>query len=571
MGVVITGTLLTIFLNLRKKGDSEAEDYDVLGHEAQDNPFVKPIFPPDLKAFLKKPLSETFDQIWNGDTNAAGLTLLQTVAAGIPAKVYAATKKAGAEAYDVSVNLPPQGVLSASADNPTSARPGQVLLNYTIASCEVSFRTPIPVLTDPSWQLDVDAVVAISSPVPLLPCTLTPTAALTAQNPNIVPENDTAEIGEYLSILETSLGLPGFLDASAYGADLSQSLPLKKLSPLTDALAKASQPLQQLGFLLFSAEVVPNPNRLVLRITHPIDAAPKVWNAAVPQGPTLTTPPVLGLSRSQVPSGAATAVTVTGTHFGESQMNQLTIEWTDTTSGQLTESDIEYRVAATGSTPSGTITPKTLARSPGDNRNTFTKTGLVKNTKYEFRVRDADFLTYTHYSDWLAITTADTDTVDLYLSGNATAIGTAQLTTGAPSWSTNVTIPASTPPGVHTITAKVAGKVLATVSITVLAAGASPTPVLEVIDPQTQAVMSDPSTIPGGTFTLHGEGFPTGPVGITLPGFPAIAVLFCTADANGDFTQAVQCPQTDGFSLTVTATGVGPQMSVQLQVVQPPK
>jgi hypothetical protein len=445
-----------------------------------------------------------------------------------------------------------------------------VLLNYTIANCQVSFHTPVPVITDASWQLDVDAVAAVSSPVPLLPCTLTPTAALTAQNPNLVPENYTAEIGEYLSTLLASLGLPNFLDASAYGSEFSQGLPLKKLSPLTDALMKASQPLQQLGFLLFSAEVVLNPNRLVLRITHPIDAAPKVWNAEVPQGPTLTTPPVLGLSRSEVQAGATVAVT--GTHFGESQMNQLTIEWTDTTSGQLTESDIEYRVAAMGSTPAGVITPKTLARSPEDNRNAFTAPGLVKNTKYEFRVRDGDFLTYTHYSDWLAITTADTDTVDLYISGDATKIGTSQLTAGAQAWSTSVTIPANTAPGAHTITAKVDGKVLATVSITVVAAGASGTPMIEVIDPQTQAVVNDPSVTPGGTFTLRGEGFPAGRLlFITVPGDPN-SPNSLDADLSGAFTKALQCPQGDGFSLIITVTfGLGIQLTITLQVLQPPK
>ena len=129
---------------------------------------------------------------------------------------------------------------------------------------------------------------------------------------------------------------------------------------------------------------------------------------------------------------------MTGTNFPIGQANALYIGWTDTTSGNVTESDITWGPAG------GPLTTVIIPRNGSDGGNSLALTNLVANSAYVFAVRDQDLLTETPFTDPpVTISTQATDIANILLEYGAMqwAVGSGQLTpTGT--FSASVNIPA---------------------------------------------------------------------------------------------------------------------------------
>ena len=182
-------------------------------------------------------------------------------------------------------------------------------------------------------------------------------------------------------------------------------------------------------------------------------------------------------------------------------------------SGGVAQSEIQWGLAPSGQVPPPNQADVVIARQPYDNRNNFTAKALIPSETYAFRVRDFDVpgLIATQWSSWTVLTTTATDQVQLAFDD--TVIGGATLQSDGTFADPSFQIPTNAQPGLHQISAIMAGQQMAPpVTITVIAEGQELGRSLYVIDAQNNAYNGVSGVEATYTVNLRGSGFKPGMV-----------------------------------------------------------
>ena len=392
--------------------------------------------------------------------------------------------------------------------------------------------------------------------MPIQPFAITSTTQFALSNASLHPENFVADLEDAFSYILTFLtfGLVSTVNSSVDNAvnAINQPIALGNLGTLLSSLNAAGPGLVGAGFSECGFSIV-NQDTLTLTITHPLDAAPALGSPEAADPDTLFNPGALAtmtVDHSQVKPGQT--LNAVGADFPFESSDQLTIDWTNTSSGPSDGAEIEYQVVGKTAVTTAAVS------GPVNNAYHFTATGLTPNTNYEFKARCSDQLTWSAWTPkWFPVSPAAPKTVQLILqsAGNPNApkvvVGAADLATASGDWAAVATIPTGTTDGVYTLSAVLSGTTIASVEILV---SQTLSAILELWDPTTQTIIpTDEVYLQGGqTFTVKGEGFPgTSPVVVTLDGGPPTLA----AGVGGDFTQTLTAPGGVFSQAQVTVTG----------------
>jgi hypothetical protein len=512
---------------------------------------------------LDTPLDQLFDANWTS-----------LLALGTPQQaVQQAVKSNRPTAYNIDVTFPSSGTLDASVgvlSGPLAgllglppAWAGSLLtLQYALQSAVTitwheTTNSIFGSWADPSYRATFDGTLQVLVAVPA-----DPAAGLTVQAgfqaTNIQAGLDGFSIGNVVEVLE--IGWDYLTNQAVPGSIPDQDVP-------------ASVGIQQAFDLLsvgFAAAGAQGFGQLSVTVNN--QAQPPAWPQAVPRvefdlvhssdpGPTAQAgqvgvfkpgPPQISASPASIP--ASSQFGVTGVNF-PAQTTQLTIGWIDTTSGPVTQSEVQW----------GTVIPTILgqpldvqvigdqlvARSgPGDGRNTFTATNLSPGTRYAFRIRDYDVSNQaaTGWGNWLVLTTTATAQVQLVLSDAAgTLLGATQVQPDG-SVSATITMPAGETPGSYTLWATMDGQHVASTTITVLAEGSHAPAQIEVYNPDTGLTVPAPAGVTGEyQVDLRGYNFEPGPVHLFVDSVAGLSlgspqVASAAQDPGGQFTAAPTWP-----------------------------
>ena len=446
--VNITGTPLGVQLFFADKGSQTQTVHPLAQFAALLN------VPASVQTLLQTPLSQFGDQIWSKNTDSSGQTMRDRASA-LVSNGLVTQSPSGHAPYSISVNLPATGILRAIVVGGTT-----IYLSYEIDGNSASWsahNTQIWPLPDASFTLTFDLDLLIQIVIPAyasLP--LTTTASANVENANISGSNFTADIEDFFGGLLNFLAdqpfnifqaAEGAIDSAGSGFPVD----LGNLSTLLAAIPTAWLQALPFGFTQLTALIQQNlipilPASLFLQFGHPQDPAPVVVNAAVPTFPSLFHPGI----NTEPEVNAGSSLVVNGSNFPLAQASTLYIGWQDTTSGTVTESDINW-----GQTGGPAQPQVTIARNGNDGKNLYIASNLAPNTTYGFSVRDQDFLTETPFSSPpLTVTTTTTDLIEFDLvpvgqSGPQTNVGSTNLTTTG-SFAAPITIPAGQAPGITT-------------------------------------------------------------------------------------------------------------------------
>ena len=303
-----------------------------------------------LEPYLTNSLETQFGSLWDNmrtqeEAKAVSVFGQQAAASGIGATNIVASFPSSSSGSVLAEII---NAVPASANNP--AQPAILNLSYQLPGCDVSFDTGS---ITAEWDISFDAAIVVSTPVPLLPLTLTPTANLVTSNANLNADNIWATAESIVDLIVTSItqGLSASQRADA-AVDGTQTLTgLGAFTTMLTSMNGAGATLVPLGFTQcgFSVALYPTGSvipakALTLTITHPLDPGPAVQNANNPQSShQLFTPPTLSASVAQAQPGAT--ITVVGKNFPVESMDQLAVQWLNTSSGAPTDSQIKYQIA----------------------------------------------------------------------------------------------------------------------------------------------------------------------------------------------------------------------------------
>jgi hypothetical protein len=537
----ITGTKLKVVLHYPDCGpDGPGASRD---HDTPDN-----LNSPYAKILSAQPLSQMFDQIWTA--NQARVTK------AVQMQISSVMK----DATNITPTLPAKGKLLAGlgdvagqmADTlPLDFRARQLTLLYRVSGATASWKTS----GGASWTVtfDIELELAIAIPVdPTFPIGQMVPQATRWIGPPQFPQDPQVPQGMLAEIWARNLTLDGNTMASLekdgkHIADFINGQPSNDAIPdqmvpirIKDLFAGNAIDFTQLftgfkaavhaGFRYLTPDL--KDKTVILRLSHPTDRAPVVKNIVVNQVAGLI-PPVLSTSASQVKAGGS--LTVKGQNFPGGQAHQLLIEWTDTTTGSVTQSVLEW---GPKNGPTKTVP---ISRKPWDGKNTFLATKLSPDTVYTFRVIDHDSVTCTK-PGVLNVKTEHSQQLTLFLDyGVSKAVGTAQIGVDG-SFSATITVPAQVPAGTHRLWTKTqTGKVVET-TITVVGAKQNLQPLVMVIDPTTGAALKNPAVVETRKYTVRGEGFSPGRVDLYVDSAKGKKLASVTADANGTFTATFVWP-----------------------------
>ena len=504
----------------------------------------------NLQNLLSTPLDQLFNQQW-------AQPQLQGTA---QAAVQQAIQGAESGAYNVSVSFPQQGTLRAQTGAlPLGGSGTQLRLGYFVPGTTASFKVstgdlnPFP---DPSYTLTFDAELEIEVDVftdPRVPLWIRATFNATDLK---LDGDGWATFYQFVGVIATLLtGSPLPLVLQAFtpaSPDLSDrttpaQVPdlLANVSTVFASVADAG--FTELGVLVTSTPPYPAPsgNTVEIDLIHPADPGPQVSNALSPSGPTFASPQI-GLSAKVVPAGGQDQVT--GAYFPAAQSNRLAINWTNTTSGRLDHSEVQWGATSAHGVPP----PAAQIHDETTQVHTFTATGpdVMPGTWYAFRVRefDAEGQAATGWSVpavppppdpqpwdgiWTFLQTQATDQVELVLSD---VIGTATLQNDG-TFVASVIIPATVPPGTYELSAILSGQVMAQTPITIIAKDQIPPPLLQVFDPRTGITYQNAAIVSGGNAVyLRGQGFTPGIVHLWVDRSGGTSLGTATAGQNGAFT-----------------------------------
>jgi hypothetical protein len=315
------------------------------------------------------------------------------------------------------------------------------------------------------------------------------------------------------------------------------SLAANPFISVATSISQVEVAAQTFGFLHCRASTDPNNPQtpLTLVMTHPPDVKPFAYDLSTMGGPGQPwfSQYFISTNRGQATPGGQLGVS--GSGFPSLQ--QMGIGWTDTCSGFVTGSDVEWG-------PEGEA-PNPLTHLPASTNFQFRPfapvsifpvhlpQGPPSAGSYVFRVRNSDDdpttpLTTTPFSDW--VTVFSVGSVDLLLSypssgstvppppgpqpANGRVVGTASVLSDG-TFSTTITIPPDALPGTATLCAQVNGQSVFCIPITIVS---KIQPLLRLLDPVT-SIPESTEVYAGHLVTVAGEGFtppPSGSPGLTV-------------------------------------------------------
>jgi hypothetical protein len=524
-----------------------------------------------LDYFLTTPLDQLFDTAWK---NA-----LPQIASQIQES---AQRMINQGDVSVEVKLPPKGVLAAFAAPLAGTAPVRELfpaslpadvaadvlqLQYTLPSQSTSVSVDKQLTNNALFTagvqfaitFDLQATVVIVVPNNVrFPLFLTAETAATGMNVHASnPLGYIVEAGASIVSFFT-----GHSPINFQPSDQIQALDVADFFPQLADIADVFTSAADYGFVSLGVRVneAPPPSAFLgvstggaaveFDLTHPFDPAPVV-SSAWPPGPRFSTAQ-LTLSASAVTAGGDVAVT--GTGFPPGEATELEITWTDTTSGTVERSEVQYGAVLPPPPPPPPLMTVANAQDWTVQRPNPAEPGLfvtpapalTPGSFYAFRVRDFDAfgLIATAWSDWKVIQTQPTQEVQLVLSYADTVVGTVQLALSG-GFSTSVTIPADVPPGSYAVQAEMAGSQLAQAPLTVVAAGEQLPPTIAIYNPATGGAETGMVTIFGDpVLNLRGSGFNPGVVQLWIDsvGDTSLGSALVPAGPGGSFETSVPWP-----------------------------
>lgn len=489
-----------------------------------------------------------------------------------------------ANTYNIKVTIPQQGSLRAQVGNvspglaatlPPGTQAVQLTISFTIPGFDVTFKETTNSVwgswADPAYDLKFDGEVEIAIAVPADPrVTAGATAVFWARNLDGSAANFFAGWIGFWDIVFNF-----FTQTGPGGSPPDQSQGIGgSLAALYQLLLQIQPPLAQaftFGFQQLSAQTTTNPlpdttpgNTVEIDLAHPVDPPPTVSNAAASSVPRLFSAQI-GASPAQVHPGDPLGVA--GSYFPAAQASELTVTWTDTTSGSVVKSEVTWGVTPNTTTPPANPQVVNIQRHGAyDNANTFTAKPLLPDTLYAFQVRDFDVpgvdLIATQRSAWTYFRTAATDQVQLVLDYNNTLIGFATLQTNG-TFVTTVIVPANVPAGTYVPWAVLAGQKMAQTPITVVAQNSPLAPSLQILDPDTSIPITGAAIVEGmATVRLLGNNYSAGTVDLFVDTASGTSLGSAVADSTGRFTKEVTWP----FGVVGSHVIVGKQGTAQAQV-----
>jgi hypothetical protein len=527
--VNITGTPLGVQLLFADKGSQTQTVHSLMPYEAVLN------LPSTLLTLLQTPLSQFGDQVWSQNKDKHGQTMRDRVSALVSSGIVTQVKQLGHTAYNISVSLPATGILRALVVDGTA-----VYLSYEINGNSAAWDVNVSIwpFSDASYSLTFDLELLIEIVIPdQAGFLLTTTASANVENANISGTDASAaildfagEVANFLTDQPTNIfqSAEGEIDSAGSGV----AVDLGDLSTLLAAVPIAWLQALPYGFTQLTALI--QQQEIFMQFGHPQDPAPVVGNAAIPTYPGLLPPEI---STDHVVNAGSSPI-VTGANFPLDQASAIYVGWQDTTSGTVTESDINWGQAG------GPTQSVTIPRNGNDGKNLYITSNLAPNSTYDFSVRDQDFLTETPFSPPFSVTTTTNDLVEfnLVLGGQQWNVGSTTLTTTG-SFSASITIPPGQAPGAYNLVAMLGGTQLATTPLQVEGVG-QPLPTniqVEYAPPNSPA-----NLIEGSPFTLILQGFLPGTVSVFVDSPAGQMIGTTTSTSTSTFTAPFVWPAVEG-------------------------
>lgn len=493
-------------------------------------PIPPSMLPPQAQQLLATPLSNQFQTFWSVTKDSNGQTQRDRAIAQTQSQVSTSVHtNTGQTAYNIAVNFPTSGRLFAAVT-------GDLTLEYRLPGEVVTFSVTTPTIfgsyADPAFKLTFDTALDINSPIPAMPCTFSPLASLIIENANITGDNFIGNAAEFVgNLINFFQGQPPIFQSAEGSIDGVNPTSTGSFASTFGLLATACVQAQSAGFIQFQVFVDQANSALAFRLIHPLDDPPVFQDQTFPS----FNHPIIGVSQDQIKAGDPLGVT--GSEFTPPNTTSLVLIWSDTISGNIVKSEIEWGLQG------GPFVTTSIPRQPFDSGNNYQFNNLAPNQNYQFHVRDWDQTTSTPWSAWKVVQTsgATADQAMLWLDNDfGNPLGTTTVAADG-TFSTTVVIPNTTTPGLHSLNAQLMGGEAAyPVNIQVLGANQSYTPMIQLIDPVSQQVRtSTEETFP---FTLRGLGFTPGQLNIAVDSMQGTQIGQATVGNDGKFQQTYTMP-----------------------------
>jgi hypothetical protein len=585
----ISGTPLEIVLTYRHVDDPTNTTINLQESAAAIiRGVVIGLLPQSAQQFLQQPLDAQFASLW------------ATQQASISTLVQNAVLSADSTVTNIQVTVPSSGTLRAEVGGLSPAlvatlppnTPGQQLtLSYQVPGFKVSFdEHPSniagllsnvfgPVTAWVTFDGEVEVAIAVPSD-PRIPLGL---AIEFLTHNTQTGGNVLAGLSQLEGVITAGLnGEPPAPPPSDEIVPVSSSA----LGGLAGQITQLSQGLTAaagMGFLQLAPEIVTDPSSgnaaVAIHLTHGPDAnhvfdpGPTLRDASVIAGPSFTHPQI-GVATPTVNAGGQVAVT--GTYFVPAHATQLSVEWNDTTTGTVAQSEVEWGAYSSAPTTPPGAPPQqnddVYSRHVGDDGNVFTtpaKMILSPSTWYGFRARDYDVpnLVATDWSAWFALQTAASDQVELklYYANTSSVVGAGVLDAQG-NLAAVISIPAAVPPSPpnqpYMLWAEQGGQQLAYTVLNVVASNAAIPAVLEVLNPNTKAPFPGLASVEVGfSVAMTGAGFAPGPLTLAIDAVGGAVLATPTVAADGTFQTSAVWPNVAGSHSIIARDSKGAQAS----------
>jgi hypothetical protein len=591
-GQNISGTPLQVDLKYVRVGASPPpEDHFLAGPSfgffrslLEDR--LSPAAKSTLEDLLSVPLDQRFDDMWAQQLPVARGLMIKTI------------QDADGNAYDIQCSLPLKGTLEAEVGGvasgllamlPPATPASQLTLRYLLPGVRVTFseRTKgffgfLGSWFDPVMRVTFDASFNVYLAVPN-----DPRVPFSLKSDFETANTKFSGNGIEGDILLGLKRLWGRMIETPFNDPEDQTftpVTVAALSRIFDSASVALSQVADAGFTQLGVGIDTNPpagavpgNTVTFYLTHAFDPGPLVIDPQRAQGADVFISQAR-LTTSVTQLHAGDDLGVVGTSFPPARARMLAITWADTTSGFVTQSEVQWGPELVGL--GGRETPPVLPASTAierhgqyDSANRFVAKGLIPDTDYAFRVRDYDAgnLVATDWSDWTVLRTGSSDQVDLVLDdGNGTVVGSASVQLDG-TFSATAHVPAGETPGTYALNAVMSGQQLADTTITVIAAG-------EQLQPEVRAMRNDGTPFASADFVvtnrplhLTGVNFAPGAVDLFIDSVAGTKLGSAQADASGVFDASPVWPYGVTGHHAVIAREGALQATAVLEAEDPPK